>query len=246
MGLNRYGGANPFEGLEGLSEEEMARIDAEGSWQEGIAEAEGNKKAFDATNPFAAYRNKYAQQLDDFMADPNSITNTPGYKFSLDQGMQALNRTSAAKGMRLSGNALLEAQEFGGGLAAQMRNAEIDRLSGLAGADQFGGGDYAVKEATAALAGINQGMATIGGAMANAPETTTSNKIQWGGSSSTSKPAPSRDSYKDMTDPANNPQLARMQAKSDAHDKRMREGNEKAIAERQRRFKEKKAKEGSQ
>jgi hypothetical protein len=174
----RYGsGASPFKGVDKLTEEQMAYTDAHGSWVEGQAEGAGNERAFDATNPFASYRKKYAGQLDKFMSDPNSITATPGYKFALDQGTTALNRTSASKGLRLSGNALLEAQTFGQGLASQMRGAEADRLSKMAGVGQFGGGDYAVKSATAELAGINTGMATIGAEAAQDEDKTSDN--QW-------------------------------------------------------------------
>ena len=38
----------------------------------------------------------------------------------------------------------------------------LDKMENMAGVDQFGGGDYAVASATAEIAGINEGMGTIG------------------------------------------------------------------------------------
>ncbi len=53
---------------------------------------------------------------------------TPGYQFRMNQGMQALERTAAAKGNLLSGNTLAAAQEFGQGLASQEYNNRINQL----------------------------------------------------------------------------------------------------------------------
>lgn len=53
----------------------------------------------------------------------------PGYQFQLDQGLQALNRSAAAGGMGASGNALLEAQRYGQGLANQEWGSYLSRLA---------------------------------------------------------------------------------------------------------------------
>lgn len=58
---------------------------------------------------------------------------TPGYQFQLNQGQKALERTQAARGTLASGNALLEAQQFGQGLAQQTYNQQISQLADLAG-----------------------------------------------------------------------------------------------------------------
>ena len=61
---------------------------------------------------------------------------TPGYKFSVDQGNQAMDRTAAAKGMLGSGNALVEAQKFGQGLAQQNYQGHLQNLFSLNGISQ--------------------------------------------------------------------------------------------------------------
>lgn len=144
----------------------MAGLDAYGSYQTGKAQQEGAQQAMGMMNPFAPHRAGYAKRLNQLYADPSSITETPGYKFQLDQGMQALNRTSAAKGGRLSGGALVEAQKFGQGLASQMRQQEIQNLSMLSGAG-FGpaGGQYAVDAATAMPNAYQEGFGTVGHAL---------------------------------------------------------------------------------
>lgn len=53
---------------------------------------------------------------------------TPGYKFRMDQGMKALERTAAARGNLLSGNTLAAAQEYGQGLASQEYQNRLAQL----------------------------------------------------------------------------------------------------------------------
>lgn len=57
-----------------------------------------------------------------------ALAQTPGYQFSMDQGLQALNRRRAAGGMLNSGNADADAISFGSGLASQTLGAERQAL----------------------------------------------------------------------------------------------------------------------
>lgn len=57
------------------------------------------------------------------------------YGFSLDQGLQALNRTHAAAGNLSSGNADTDAMNFATGLAAQQYNNYLQGLSPYLGAN---------------------------------------------------------------------------------------------------------------
>lgn len=52
----------------------------------------------------------------------------PGYQFAYDQGMQGLNRAASAGGRLASGNAMMEAQKYGTGLADQTYNSWLSRL----------------------------------------------------------------------------------------------------------------------
>jgi hypothetical protein len=83
-------------------------------------------------------------------------TNNPAYQFQLKQGQQALDRSSAARGMGASGAQMKAAQEYGQGLASQQYDKEYNRASG-----EFG--DYYNR-----LAGLSQGGQQAAGSMAQA------------------------------------------------------------------------------
>lgn len=51
--------------------------------------------------------------------NPTDLQNDPGYQFQLDQGMQAMDRASAARGNFLSGRAIQDANTYAQGLANQ-------------------------------------------------------------------------------------------------------------------------------
>ena len=76
--------------------------------------------------------NEYESSLKSLMENPDSIKDTGAYKFSFDQGKEAVERSAAAKGMLGSGNVLAELTQFGNGLASQQYNNEANRLAGLA------------------------------------------------------------------------------------------------------------------
>lgn len=52
----------------------------------------------------------------------------PSYKWRFDQGQQAVERSLAAKGLLNSGNAAIELQEYGQGMASQEYQAQFERL----------------------------------------------------------------------------------------------------------------------
>lgn len=77
----------------------------------------------------------YDAKLNSLMSNPDSIANSAGYKFRLDQGNQAIQRSAAAKGMLGSGNTLAELLRYGQGEAAQEYGNEVGRLTTLRGQD---------------------------------------------------------------------------------------------------------------
>ena len=83
-------------------------------------------------------------------------TSNPAYQFQLKQGQQALDRSSAARGMGYSGAQMKASQEYGQGLASQQYDKEYNRASG-----EFG--DYFNR-----LAGLSQGGQQAASSMANA------------------------------------------------------------------------------
>ena len=56
-------------------------------------------------------------------------TTNPAYQFQLKQGQQALDRSSAARGMGYSGAQMKAAQEYGQGLASQQYDKEYNRAT---------------------------------------------------------------------------------------------------------------------
>ena len=158
-GITKIGGSM-LEGIGGLKGA-MAGLDAVGSIAEGFAGSADSEEAQKAANPFAKYRDTYAKRLDELYTNPESLRETPGYKFRFDEGMRALNRTSAAKGDRLSGNVLLEASRYGQGLADQMRGEEIDRLAALSGAT-MGFSNTGYDQRSQKVGGINEALGTLG------------------------------------------------------------------------------------
>lgn len=88
----------------------------------GAATGSGSTSAYDA-------------QLSNLMTNPDAIANSAGYKFRVDQGNQAIQRSAAAKGMLGSGNTLAELLRYGQGEAAQEYGNEVSRLTTLRGQD---------------------------------------------------------------------------------------------------------------
>jgi hypothetical protein len=57
----------------------------------------------------------------------SALENTPGYQFSLQQGLQAVQRSAAARGTLLTGGTLQRLQQVGSGLASQNYDDEVRR-----------------------------------------------------------------------------------------------------------------------
>lgn len=89
-----------------------------------------------------------------------SFQESPDYQFTLQQGLQGLDRSAAARGSLYSGGQQADIMQYGQGLASQQYNNYYNKLAGLAGMGQSAAG---------ALAGVNTGYANaVGGANAQA------------------------------------------------------------------------------
>lgn len=86
-------------------------------------------------DPFGAQRGQYQGQLSQLMANPNSVTNTPGYQFQMNQGTQAIDRNAAANGQLGSGNQGAALASFGQGLAGNEYQQQMSNLMQLSGAN---------------------------------------------------------------------------------------------------------------
>ncbi len=103
--------------------------------QDAISDSENDiQEGFQMQNPWSQHQPAMGAGLMQLLANPGSITETPGYQFNYDQGLQALFAKQASTGNRFSGRALNESMQFGQGLASQMYNSEMDRYAKLAGA----------------------------------------------------------------------------------------------------------------
>jgi len=93
------------------------------------------------------------------------FTGSPDYQWRLDQGVQALDRTAAARGGLFSGAAMQASQQFGQRLAAQDRDNYLNRLTGLAGSGQNAAGMQGAAAQNFA-SGTSNALANIGNAQA--------------------------------------------------------------------------------
>ena len=116
----------------------------------GTKKPTNNANGGQLNNPFDTYLASKG------LAGGKFDTTNPAYQFQLKQGQQALDRSSAARGMGASGAQMKAAQQFGQGLASQEYDKQYNRASG-----EFG--DYFNR-----LAGLSQGGQQAAGSMAQA------------------------------------------------------------------------------
>lgn len=64
-----------------------------------------------------------------FAFNPQDLQNTPGYKFTLDQGMQSIQRAASAQGKSLGGGTLKSLLKYGEGVAQTTYGNEFDRAA---------------------------------------------------------------------------------------------------------------------
>lgn len=84
-------------------------------------------------NRFAAGLTDYEGRLKALLDNPDSVTQTAGYKFRFNQGQEALNRSLAARGLANSGNRLMELTKYGQDMASQEYDNQANRLNALLG-----------------------------------------------------------------------------------------------------------------
>ena len=140
-----------------------------------IAEQEAAREQFQANiNPYLQFGQQGIAGLQALLEDPNSIQDSAAYQFRLDQGLQGLDRSAAARGSLYSGGHSADLMDFGQGLASQEYANQWNRLANIASMGQnaaVGAGSMAQNTANAigglyAQQGENSANATIGGANA--------------------------------------------------------------------------------
>lgn len=84
-------------------------------------------------NPYWKFGTNALNQLSNF---GQNFKADPGYQFRLDQGLQAMDRSAAARGGLQSGAALKGAQQYGQNLASNEYNNAFNRQMSMAGMGQ--------------------------------------------------------------------------------------------------------------
>ena len=97
------------------------------------ADSASTKAAADKASYLAQLQNQQVastagNKLNALLQNPESVSSTPGYQFAYNQGLEAVNRTAAAKGQLGSGNRLYDLTKFGQGLASQTYNSTVNQL----------------------------------------------------------------------------------------------------------------------
>lgn len=150
---------------------------------QGLAKSNGDKNLFtslggqvDPNDPWGFYRESAGNKLSGFIGgnDPSNVyrnklqqmstgefsPDDPSYQWRYDQGQQAVERSLAARGLLDSGNAGIELQEYGQGMASQEYAAQFERmLQGLSGVSNQYNSQF---DRLAQMAGINLNPAASG------------------------------------------------------------------------------------
>lgn len=123
------GGLRATRGAEGLTTEELMSGTSENQrvtqeWKDINREIEALEGELQGLEPGQGQGSQY------------DISQTPGYQFRFDQGMEALNNSLASTGNRLSGRAVKGATRYGQGLASTEYQNRFNRLASLSGRGQ--------------------------------------------------------------------------------------------------------------
>jgi hypothetical protein len=124
----------------------------------------GNPGAAQAADPFASQRAQYQPMLQNLVMNPSSVANTPGYQFNMQQGLNAVQAGSAAKGLGTSGANDTAKMQYAQGLAANTYQQDFNELALLSGATT-GNQAAAASAITTGNNNINNALGTIGGAV---------------------------------------------------------------------------------
>ncbi|KQH73606.1 hypothetical protein XfCFBP8356_008710 [Xylella fastidiosa subsp. sandyi] len=120
--------------------------------QEAIAEQQRqyNQARQDQLPWLTAGQNALTGQQAVLSGDYSGFEKAPDYTYALDQGLQGLDRSAAARGSLYSGGHQADVMKFAQGLASQNLNNYWNRLAGLSGSGQA---------AASQLAGLGQSYA---------------------------------------------------------------------------------------
>lgn len=133
----------------------------------GAATAEQRRQFDLIRSDLAPFREQGVNALLQFAQENlGPLEATPQFNFLLNQGVNALDRSAAARGKLLSGQQVKAVQGFGNDLARQSSDARLNRLASLAGIGQSAttsGGQFGAN----AAANIGNSLISAGDARAS-------------------------------------------------------------------------------
>src|SRR6478736_1489503 len=158
-----------------------AQTAADASERATQAQIEEQRRQYDQTRAdYAPYRETGYKALDTLAGlygvgsnkiDPTAaLEATPGYQFQRDEGLKAIDRSNAARGILNSGGADKARMRYASGLAASNYDSYANRLASLAGVGQSAAGQGAANAITGAIGtnAANVGNAAIAAGNARA------------------------------------------------------------------------------
>lgn len=132
-------------------------------WKNADTYEQLGREAADRSDPFGKYRGYYGDRLRSLYDDPSQIENTPGYKFALNQALNATGSKLASQGFLGSTQMQNALVAQASGLAQQTFNQERNALMQMAGSQfdpanagrmMMEGGQLAVNARNGALAAM--------------------------------------------------------------------------------------------
>jgi hypothetical protein len=141
--------------------EAMSQLEGKGA---GIYEVGGNRYNLqDIDGQISGVQRYYDASTADRDAAYDEFRSSPDYQFAFDEGINALDRSAAARGGLRGGGYARELTRYGQGMASQQFNTYANRLSSLAGIGQAATGSVAAAGAQSA-SGISNSL-MMGGQM---------------------------------------------------------------------------------
>jgi len=96
------------------------------------AQTDAANKSNALWEPYRQFGMENLGRANALLRDPSSVAQDPGYQFTTQQGMQALDRSAASKGSLYSGAQMKDAQRFGQGNANTYYDKILGRYTGAA------------------------------------------------------------------------------------------------------------------
>jgi hypothetical protein len=99
---------------------------------------QGYGKARDLWQPWSDYGQNALSRFQTWESSPSNITSDPSYQWRLNQGLESVENSAAARGGALSGNALRAITDYGQNAASQEYQNEYNRWLSRLGLGQSG------------------------------------------------------------------------------------------------------------